>query len=151
VVKFSNFKCDTTDESKFRINLCRLRAVNRYRIDLNYNATLLIDHKTLFVHAQAFKKENGYKPWLFNTTVDVCKFFRKPYDPFFIIIFRSFKDHTNFNHTCPFKGDHIVNNIHLTYATLALPVPSGDYLINMNWYYDGELLCLQKFYFWVQE
>ncbi|ALC41231.1 maker47, partial [Drosophila busckii] len=101
-VKFSNAVCESGNQSKLRVYQCRLRAINRHRIDFNYNATLFMDHTTFRLYAQMFKKENGFKPWLFNTTVDICRFFRKPYNPFFIIVYKAIKDYTSFNHTCPY-------------------------------------------------
>jgi len=52
--------------------------------------------------ARLLKKENGYKPWLYNVNIDVCQFLKKAYNPIAILLFKIFRGFTNFNHTCPY-------------------------------------------------
>ncbi|KAH8391250.1 hypothetical protein KR215_009702, partial [Drosophila sulfurigaster] len=52
--------------------------------------------------AETFKKANGYKPWILNTDVDVCRFLKKSYNPLVAIVYNQFKEFSNFNHSCPY-------------------------------------------------
>ncbi|KRG04187.1 uncharacterized protein Dmoj_GI26084 [Drosophila mojavensis] len=36
--------------------------------------------------AELFQKANGYKPWLVNATVDACRFLKRPFHPFAILL-----------------------------------------------------------------
>ncbi|KRF77731.1 uncharacterized protein Dvir_GJ26466 [Drosophila virilis] len=56
----------------------------------------------ILAKVQLLKKENGYKPWLYNVKIDVCRFMEKPYNPIAILMYKMFKEFSNVNHTCPF-------------------------------------------------
>ncbi|XP_060645333.1 uncharacterized protein LOC132784004 [Drosophila nasuta] len=56
----------------------------------------------ILVEVQMFKKANGYKPWLIKTAVDACRFVKKSYNPFAILVYNLFKEFSNINHTCPY-------------------------------------------------
>ncbi|KAH8385333.1 hypothetical protein KR093_010533, partial [Drosophila rubida] len=49
------------------------------------------------------KRANGYKPWLYNLTIDACEFQRRRNNPIIKLIFNIFKDYSNLNHSCPYK------------------------------------------------
>ncbi|ALC39840.1 maker538, partial [Drosophila busckii] len=101
VFKFTNAVCKTSG-STIIINECRLRAVNRARNTFNFQMTLLEKVTDILYMAQLFKKSNGYKPWLYKFSVDGCRFLDKPFNPVIIILYRMFKDFSNFNHSCPY-------------------------------------------------
>jgi len=51
-----------------------------------------------------WKRLNGYKPFLYNITTDVCKFLRNPKsNPVMKYIFESFIEYSNINHSCPYR------------------------------------------------
>ncbi|KAH8377435.1 hypothetical protein KR093_005440, partial [Drosophila rubida] len=135
VFKLTNAVCESYNKSWIIVNECRLRVLGRNKIVFNFNATLLQPTNNIVLHTQIFKKANGYKPWLINYTIDSCRFMRKSYNPFAIYINSIYISFTNFNHTCPFSGDLIVNGFYLQVDMLkGLPIPNGDYLLAMNWY-----------------
>jgi len=84
------------------VHQCRIYAVNRNKNTFNLNGTILHPAYNIDLHMQVFKKANGYKPWLFNITIDVCRFFKKHNNPVFLIVVNLVKEFTNFNHTCPY-------------------------------------------------
>ncbi|XP_032597026.1 uncharacterized protein LOC116805920 [Drosophila grimshawi] len=98
----TNVVCHSYNKSLVAINECRLRAINRNKTTFNFNGTFLFTVNEVTLELQVFKKANGYKPWLFKASVDACRFLRKPYNPFVIIVYKLFKDFTNINHTCPY-------------------------------------------------
>ncbi|KRF98683.1 uncharacterized protein Dwil_GK27478 [Drosophila willistoni] len=64
---------------------------------------------------------------------------QKRYDPLLIIIGNLFLDFTNLNHTCPYIGSIIVDGFYLRPQLLTLPLPTGDYMLAMAWYFDKKL------------
>ncbi|XP_017042959.1 uncharacterized protein LOC108089293 [Drosophila ficusphila] len=133
VFKLTNVLCGSYNETWVRINHCRLKAINRQRTVFNFNATFLYPTRDIWVHYQLFKRESGYKPWLINAKIDGCRFLRKPYDSIGILMFNIYKDFSNFNHTCPYYGDVVLKNMYLSTDKMRLPMPTGDYLLAINW------------------
>ncbi|XP_034102105.2 uncharacterized protein LOC117566668, partial [Drosophila albomicans] len=136
IFKFSNAVCKSFNESWFLIHQCRIKAIKRNVNTLNFNGTVLYPAYDIFVHLQVFKKANGYKPWLFNVTVDGCRFIKRPNSPFAMLIFNLFKDFSNFNHSCPYMGPQLVKGFYLRHELLKLPLPSGEYLLAITWLFD---------------
>ncbi|KAH8392863.1 hypothetical protein KR215_005155, partial [Drosophila sulfurigaster] len=136
VFKFTNAVCESHNKSWMVINNCRLRAVNRHKVLFNFNGTILHPTNSIMVHSQIFKKASGYKPWIINYTTDCCRFLKKSYNPLAIYINSYYFDFSNFNHSCPFMGDQIIDGLYLKVEMLkGLPIPNGDYLLAMNWYF----------------
>ncbi|XP_032599464.1 uncharacterized protein LOC6561217 [Drosophila grimshawi] len=104
VFKMTNAVCESYNKSWIVINKCRLRAINRHKTTYNFNATFLHPVRTMSLRMEVFQKANGYKPWLFNVTIDLCRFLRKPFNPFAIMVFKVFVEFTNLNHTCPYMA-----------------------------------------------
>ncbi|XP_044250865.1 uncharacterized protein, partial [Drosophila takahashii] len=95
------------------------------------------------VNVALLKLLNGYKPFLYNLTVDACRFIKNPKaNPIGNYIHSFFKDYSNMNHSCPVDHDIILEKLPIghpnTQVTEVLPVPHGDYLYHSNWYaYDN--------------
>ncbi|EDV31119.2 uncharacterized protein Dana_GF14709 [Drosophila ananassae] len=135
IFKFSNFVCKSHNESWFIFHNCRLKAVSRERILLNMNGTILYAAHSIQVHIKMWKRANGFKPFLLDSTVDACRFLKSSYDPFAKIVYNIFKDFSNINHTCPYVGPQIVTDFYLRPELLLLPFPSGEFLLSMQWYF----------------
>ncbi|XP_070853035.1 uncharacterized protein [Drosophila suzukii] len=139
VFRFKNFECKTYNQSWFVFQHCRLKAVSRDRVLLNMNGTVLHPVHNIHLHAKMFKRASGFKPWLLDSTIDVCRFVRKHYDPFIGIVFNIFKEFSNFNHTCPYVGPQVVKDFYLRPELLIVPLPTGEYMLAMQWYFDKKL------------
>ncbi|XP_017028009.1 uncharacterized protein [Drosophila kikkawai] len=131
--KLSNVVCGSYNQSWVRINECRLKAISRNKTIFNFNATFLHPTNDIVMHNRMFKRESGYKPWLINTKVNSCQFMIRPYNPFVLFIFKLYKDFSNINHTCPYYGDMIIKGMYLTRNIEALPIPTGDYMLAIDW------------------
>ncbi|XP_017058837.1 uncharacterized protein LOC108099726, partial [Drosophila ficusphila] len=140
VFNFTNFQCKSYNESWLVFNHYRLKAVSRDRVLLNMNATILHRSYNIQIHAKVYKKANGFKPWVLESTVDACRFLKRHYDPFINIIYNIFKEFSNINHTCPFMGHQIIKDFYLKPERLILPFPSGEYLLRGGWYFDKKLI-----------
>ncbi|KAH8248360.1 hypothetical protein KR032_002003, partial [Drosophila birchii] len=149
--RFTNFVCDSLNESVLLMHKCRLKAVRRDRITLNFNGTLQQTVNNVRVHGQMFKRANGYKPWLYNVTMDGCRFMRKPYEPVVILVYNLFKQFSNFNKLCPYDGPVYVMGFHLLGSQIPVPLPSGEYLILIKWYTDKTLIISTGIHFSFEE
>ncbi|KAH8358831.1 hypothetical protein KR093_002779, partial [Drosophila rubida] len=145
--KFTNVECQSTNLSWVLIHQCRLKAINRNRVDFNLNSTILYPVRSLRVHTQLLKKANGYKPWLIDVEIDVCLFLKKHNHPFIKIVYDIFASSSNINHTCPYVGPIIVTDLHLKPDSIPLPLPTGDYCLIIKWKFDRKIQALNKFYF----
>ncbi|XP_039149212.2 uncharacterized protein LOC6736799, partial [Drosophila simulans] len=141
-VEFTNIKCTSLDPEFAHVEHCYLKSVNRtYKyLSIRYLNLLQKPVSRIKVNGATFKRYNGYKPSLYNFTVDGCKFIKNPKsNPVAHYIYRLFKDFSNVNHTCPFNDDPIVEKLPISYinkqVTSVLPVPSGDYLFSSHWYF----------------
>ncbi|XP_017081602.1 uncharacterized protein LOC108114927 [Drosophila eugracilis] len=149
--RFTNFVCDSVDESWISVHKCRLKAVQRGKTTLSFDGTVLKTVSTLKVHAQIFKRANGFKPWLYNITFDGCRFLRKPYEAPVVLVFNLFKPFSNLNFTCPYKGPVRVIGFHIIGEQIPVPLPSGEYLISIKWYLNKMLAISTSIYFSFEE
>ncbi|XP_026839940.1 uncharacterized protein LOC113564894 [Drosophila persimilis] len=133
VFKFTNIVCESYNKSFFVFNTCRLKAINRNKVILNLNATILHTVNIFTVRFKLFKKANGFKPWMVDRSIDVCRFTHTSYDPYFKIIYELYREFTNMNHTCPYVGHQILKGFYLRPELLRLPFPSGDYMLSLRW------------------
>ncbi|XP_017009894.3 uncharacterized protein [Drosophila takahashii] len=149
--RFTNFVCDSVDESWISVHKCRLKAIRRDRTTLSFNGTVNKLVTNIRVHAQIFKRGNGYMPWLYNITIDGCRFLRKPYEAPVVLVFNLFKQFSNFNFTCPYQGPVYVMGFHLIGEQIPVPLPSGEYLILIKWYTNKVLIISTAIYFSFEE
>jgi len=103
-----------------------------------------------------FKRFNGYRPFMYNVTVDACRFLKnRKSSPVINFWLNVIENYTNFNHLCPFNVSifsdkylpitsifyfkHDISLEKLPVETVnfqvtdVLPFPEGDYLIETNW------------------
>ncbi|EDV56226.1 uncharacterized protein LOC6546610 [Drosophila erecta] len=139
LVEFTNFECELLDRSFCGVEYCRIKSVNRtYKylsLKVNLFKTPVTDVK---VNTAFYQRLNGYKPFLYNVTVDACKFLKNQNsNPIFKFVYGVFKDASNLNHSCPYDHDLLVEKLttetYNHYVTKVLPVPEGKYMVKMNW------------------
>ncbi|KAH8311917.1 hypothetical protein KR044_008546, partial [Drosophila immigrans] len=155
ILRFTNLVCRSGNISSFPIHTCRLKALQRNKVALFFNATstYLVNHIT--GHFQFVKKANGYKPWLYNISADLCEFLRKRNNPIINMVLNIVKNNTNLIHPCPFKvslnlvqldyfnfencfpqGPALITGLYLKPNTIPLPMPTGEYGILTSWKFD---------------
>ncbi|XP_030563940.1 uncharacterized protein LOC115764832 [Drosophila novamexicana] len=150
IFKLTNAVCESHNKSWVEINQCRLKAVQRNKAILNINLYILYPAYDIKARAQILTKANGYKPWLFDVTVDVCKFMRKNNNPTFKLIFDNFKNFTTLNHTCPYYGNQIVKDYYPTVNRL-IKFPTADYLFILTFIFHKQKTIEVKVYFSIVE
>ncbi|XP_020810606.1 uncharacterized protein LOC110185933 [Drosophila serrata] len=139
VFKFTNLVCESYNKSWFEFHECRLKAVWRDRVLMNLNGTILHPAYNIQAKGQLFKRESGYKPWLYKAEIDCCRFLRKAYYMPAKIIYTLFQEFTNINHTCPYVGPQYLSKFYLKPELLLLPFPTGDYMLSLRWFFDHKL------------
>ncbi|XP_037827550.1 uncharacterized protein LOC119615613 [Lucilia sericata] len=133
-VKFTKFYCFEFDKPFADIPKCYLKVLARDKVGLNLHVRLhQVPVPNVSVNAAFLIKGStqNYRPFLYNTTLDFCKFLKNPNRyPFWKIVYFIIKPSSNINHTCPYSHDIIVQRLILDSSMFKfIPFPSGDYLV----------------------
>ncbi|XP_016963413.1 uncharacterized protein LOC108033578 isoform X2 [Drosophila biarmipes] len=141
--EFTNIKCNSYDPDFASFDYCFLKSKNRTYKYLSIKVQLLQAPVTkVKVNVAIMRRYNGYKPYLYNVTVDACTFLKNPKsNPVAAYIHSFFKGYSNMNHSCPFEHDLVVEKVPINFINTqvqdVLPVPHGDYRFHSNWFaYD---------------
>nr|XP_044249910.1 uncharacterized protein LOC108062223 [Drosophila takahashii] len=145
--EFTNVKCNSLDKQFDDFEYCYLKSVNRTYKYVSIKVNLF---KTP-VNIAMKKRFNGYRPFLFNITVDACRFLSDPSsNPQANYFYGFLTTHTNINHTCPFVTDIIFEKLSAEFinyrVSKILPFPEGDYLLETNWIAYDINRATAKFY-----
>ncbi|XP_017077346.1 uncharacterized protein LOC108112107 [Drosophila eugracilis] len=152
LVEFTNIKCDAVDPNFCNFEYCYLKSVNRTYKYYSLKANLFkIPVTKIKVNFAIYKFANGYKPFLYNVTVDGCKFLRNPKsNPIAGYVYGFFKDRSNVNHSCPYDHDIVMDKLSTQFfndrVTKILPFPEGKYLFQMNWMASNTIRAVFKLY-----
>ncbi|XP_041675670.1 uncharacterized protein LOC108112104 [Drosophila eugracilis] len=156
LVEFTNIKCEVVDPEFCNFEYCYLKSVNRTYKYCTLKVNLLkIPVTKIKVNAGIYKFANGHKSYLYNFTVDACKFLRNPTsNPLAGYIYDYFKDNSNMNHTCPYDHDLEVDKITTQFfnhrMTNVVPFAEGKYLFQMNWIAYDIMRAVFKVHFLVE-
>ncbi|KQS70430.1 uncharacterized protein Dere_GG26865 [Drosophila erecta] len=86
------------------------------------------------VNIQVLKKLNGYKPFLYNFTTNACGYLKTKRNLLFQYFHELIAVYSNFNHSCPYNHDIIVEKLPINFVnhqvSVVLPVPEGEYLVH---------------------
>ncbi|KPU72867.1 uncharacterized protein Dana_GF23296 [Drosophila ananassae] len=134
--EFTNIKCTSLDEKFAGVEYCYLKSVNRSYKYLSLKVNLFKTPITkIKINAALYKRFNGYRPFMYNITVDFLK--NPSSNAAMNYLFGFFRNFSNINHTCPYDHDIIVDKLDINAANLqvtkVLPVPEGDYLVETHW------------------
>ncbi|KAH8328516.1 hypothetical protein KR067_010357, partial [Drosophila pandora] len=146
--EYTNVKCSLPDSDFGNFEVCHLKSVNRtykyMEMKLNLNQPVTKAQANLAIS----KRFNGYKPFLYNVSVDFCTFLKKPKsNPVFSYLYGFFSNYSNLNSFCGISNNNRSLNCvrvdklpaeYINYfVTKVLPVPPGDYMFDTNWYTRG--------------
>ncbi|XP_044778482.1 uncharacterized protein LOC6734251 [Drosophila simulans] len=153
LVEITNFKCESLDRNFSNFEYCRIKSVNRTYKYVSLKVNLFqTPVNQVKVNTALYKRLNGYKPFLYNVTVDGCKFLKNQNSsPVAKYIFGIFKDVSNINHFCPYDHDIFVEklsaeNINFQ-ITKILPFPEGKYMLQMHWFaYEINRAIIRLYY-----
>ncbi|EDV49669.1 uncharacterized protein LOC6552159 [Drosophila erecta] len=142
LLKFKNIKCTCYEKSFCELKRCELKVLGRGSIGLYLHAqTHQLPIKSTTCIISLYRRFNGYRPFLYNITVDICSFLKnRKHHPFLDILYDGIRNFTNVNHSCPFNHDIIVNRMVLNDNMIAkVPVPNGFYKLMFVVKTDGIL------------
>ncbi|XP_016991007.2 uncharacterized protein LOC108052958 [Drosophila rhopaloa] len=154
-VSFTNLKCEMIDSNFGSFEICRIKAVNRTHkyIDLHLKLNKL-PINTLMVKLEAMRFDNGYRPFFTAMKFNFCQYMKNPQHRSMIFlkeIHSTFVNASNFNHTCPYNHDILVDKFwtgNLEQAFLQyLPVPNGEYALYSTYYIPNKPRLLINAYF----
>ncbi|XP_032305331.1 uncharacterized protein LOC26515012, partial [Drosophila ananassae] len=137
--EFTNLNCETLNKSYADFEYCYLKSINRTYKYLSIKVNLLKKPiRKVKVRAALFKRFNGWRPFMFDMTVDACNFLKNTKSnlaaKYFLDFFKPF---SNMNHSCPFDHDLIVDKMNIAHInhqfTNVLPFPEGDYFLETHW------------------
>ncbi|XP_044251567.1 uncharacterized protein [Drosophila takahashii] len=138
--EFTNIKCNSVDKEFSDFEYCYIKSVNRSYKYLSIKANLFKTPITKIngVIFKRFNGYNGYRPFMFNVTLDACRFLNNTKsNPIASYFFDFIIPFTNMYHNCPFDHDLIIDKVPIDFVnhrvTKVLPVPEGDYLYETNW------------------
>ncbi|XP_068152654.1 uncharacterized protein [Drosophila tropicalis] len=152
-VEFTNIKCEPLDKSFADFEYCYIKAINRSYKYVSLKVNLFkIPVTKVKVNFALMKRFNGYRPFLYNITVDACKFLENPNrNPIAHYLSDLFLPYTNMAHKCPFNHSLMMDKLPIDYVnyqvTNVLPFPTGDYAAYTSWMaYDINRANLKLFF-----
>ncbi|XP_034665127.1 uncharacterized protein LOC117899310 [Drosophila subobscura] len=150
--EFTNVNCTSLNKKFGECEYLYLKSVNRTYKYLSGKFKLYqLPVKALDVNFVLLKRFNGYKPFLYNVTVNACKLFVNPKSsPVAKFFYDSFLTFSNMNHSCPYNHDIIIDKLPADFInhrlTQLLPFPHGDYLVEAYWSRSGSLFAMVRVY-----
>uniref|UniRef100_A0A6P4FX27 Uncharacterized protein LOC108053807 n=1 Tax=Drosophila rhopaloa TaxID=1041015 RepID=A0A6P4FX27_DRORH len=130
--QLKNVNCESFDTSYWDFHRCEMKIVRRgvaafYMIWKIYKLPI----NNAIINVSLYKKSNGYRPFLFNQSVDFCYYMRNPQaHPLMSMLHKAFMPASNINHSCPYNHDLIINDfIYNKNDFKDLPIPNGEYMI----------------------
>ncbi|KAI8128396.1 hypothetical protein CVS40_1782 [Lucilia cuprina] len=129
--KTTKLECSTSPKY-FYNHSCRLKAIDRYKSTAFMKCYIKTILKNISVNVGLYSRNdvNIYKPYLVNFTDNLCKYMdRKTSGLYINSLMRILKKYTNFNHSCPYTGFLIANNILADTSFLPIPplLPQNSY------------------------
>ncbi|XP_022223514.2 uncharacterized protein LOC111074859 [Drosophila obscura] len=150
--EFTNVKCKCVDEDYCSMDYCYLKSINRtYKYASGRLRLLKPPLTNVQLNCGLYKRFSGYKPFLYNFTVDGCKFLNNPrHSPVANYFFGIIGTNHNLNHSCPYNGEIFIDQVPInlvnSHLTATLPFPEGDYLFQTHGIVDGIIRSVFQVY-----
>ncbi|XP_022232784.1 uncharacterized protein LOC111081139 isoform X2 [Drosophila obscura] len=142
--KFKSLHCESYDHSHGEFSLCKIKAINRYRnsISTTYLNKEFVPNRVT-ARLEFFKRANGWRPFLYNITLNVCDFLdRKKTKPnsntmtIFRIAASYLMPYFNTSFTCPFQPntEYKIENLEFDVEKFRIrfPIETGEYALNFE-------------------
>ncbi|XP_059217518.1 uncharacterized protein LOC131994706 [Stomoxys calcitrans] len=130
---------------------CYLKDLGNDVVSLHIHVELhQLPINNITTNGQLFHQGNIFRPYMYNTTVNLCEFFQYPKrQMFWKIIFDNFiMPFSNINHTCPYDHDIIMDNATLKAEAFRLiPFPNNDYMVQLKFAAYNVYRASVKIYF----
>nr|XP_017026932.1 uncharacterized protein LOC108077905 [Drosophila kikkawai] len=138
--RHTNIKCETLDKSVLEFPVCRLKVLGRGIIGASAHLKFRkLPLRSILINLSSWKRVSGYQPFLFNVTVDFCRYIKHP-NPlnFFHYFYLGIRTFINLNHTCPYNHDIILKDFVLNDKMFAkVPFPKDSYMFSIKFATNG--------------
>ncbi|KPU75670.1 uncharacterized protein Dana_GF12501 [Drosophila ananassae] len=136
--KFKSLHCTNYDESLGVILLCRIKAINRYRNSISIQFRQKTTVNNVHMRLEFFKRANGWRPFLYNFTFNVCDFLKSRNNMIIGLAYEYVRPYLPIgNYTCPFKKNHLLKCTDLEFDVekfrLRFPIETGEYALQLSW------------------
>ncbi|KAH8383642.1 hypothetical protein KR009_009779, partial [Drosophila setifemur] len=138
-VEFTNVKCTSLDTTFCEYEYCFIKPINRSYKYVSFKVNMFkVPVTKIKINFALYKRFNGYRPFLYNLTVDSCRFLKNPSaNPIANFFYGLIKNYSNLDHTCPYDHDVIIEKLPVDHInnqfTKVLPFPKGEYMIDSYW------------------
>ncbi|KNC27199.1 hypothetical protein FF38_02663 [Lucilia cuprina] len=133
-LKLTQLKCNVTDKSFSKFQICRIKAESRSLQYLTiYIKFFQLPIEDINVRFRFMKKANGYKPFLYDF-IAKCDFLKR-LNPVVKMVWGWFKGVSNLNHSCPLTEDFEIKRLENQFMEeqlRSLPLMNGDYALIVN-------------------
>ncbi|KAH8408935.1 hypothetical protein KR009_004069, partial [Drosophila setifemur] len=138
-LEFTNIVCTSLDKEFDDFEYCYLKSMSRSYKYMTLKVNLFkIPITKVKINAALYKRFNGYRPFMYNITIDGCRFMNDTKSNIAMgFLYETFRPYSNMNHTCPYDHDLMVEKLPVSFVnnrvTKILPFPEGDYLLETHW------------------
>ncbi|XP_064540395.1 uncharacterized protein LOC135429846 [Drosophila montana] len=150
-MKFTNITCDSKYKNLATVEYCYIGQVDQLQnyMSLRYKIFEPIKRE-LFFHFRLMIRRNGWKPYLYASDIDMCRFWKSRYNGLAKLILGFLDGHTNMNHSCPYNENYIyidrVMNTDISKRLPALPLGKGHYALFTRWSWKNVTRTLSNIY-----
>ncbi|XP_062127736.1 uncharacterized protein LOC133840090 [Drosophila sulfurigaster albostrigata] len=152
--RFTNVECEVLDASYVNFNLCDLKVLGRGIVALNIHAVMLKEPiKVSKVNLSLWRKFNGYRPFMFNTTFDFCRYMAIENHKlsFEKVVMDSFVEKSNLNHSCPYESIIVRDLVFKNKLFGCMPLPTAEYKIRIMANANNDWRAIVQVYITIKE
>ncbi|XP_017077030.1 uncharacterized protein LOC108111903 [Drosophila eugracilis] len=134
IYKLKNIECSTVPGYSANAS-CFIKAINWNKAVAQMDVDLVKPLYNITVQFQVFKRDysNKYQPFLVNVILKVCDILSKRnFMPYGVMILKTAKQFSNFNHSCPFAGHLFARDAYLNESVFPNFFPLGLYKANVT-------------------
>ncbi|KAH8259273.1 hypothetical protein KR026_001550, partial [Drosophila bipectinata] len=137
--KIKTLYCTSYDKDYGVFPICKLKPISRKvnSITVHYRQVSVVDK--VLMRVEILKRANGWRPFLYDISVDMCDFLVKRNNPILNIAFSLLKPYLNTNYSCPLKPNETLfcDNLiwDLDKFRVRFPFETGEYGMRMSLFY----------------
>lgn len=131
---------------------CNVSKPNRHTQRMNMGCELSERQDNVRIHVQLFRRYHLYRPFLIDIEMEVCAFMKGKREGqlFSRFLLPRVIKYSNFNHSCPYKGDLWIRNFRLDFEFAnKMQAPEGQYRFDIRTYngVTNETIFVVRAYF----
>ncbi|XP_016949733.3 uncharacterized protein LOC108024342 [Drosophila biarmipes] len=142
--KFKSLHCNVNEVDYLEVTLCKLKAINRYKNSASIHFKLKQEINKATVRLEFFKRANGWKPFLYNISTNLCDFLNNKNNLIIGIFYAYSRPHLAQNYTCPFKKNEVIemNNFELDMNQFRnrFPIETGEYAAHISFIHRQKVI-----------